>query len=50
MRNVLNEKEFQKLKAFDLGYFIGKSYFDEDSTQNYVVFCSIVKYFTLNNT
>ena len=39
----------KKLKTFDLGYFIGKSHFDEDGTQNYIVFQSILKYFTLNS-
>ena len=39
-----------KLKTFDLGYFIGKGYFDEDGSQNYLVFHSILKYFTLNST
>ena len=46
-RNVLNEKES---KAFDIGYFIGKNYFDEDGPQNYLVFHSILKYFTLRST
>ena len=50
MRHLLNEKELKKLKTFDLGYFIGKTYFDEDSAQNYLVFYSILKYFTLNRT
>ena len=29
-------------------YFIGKSQFDEDRAQNYLVFQPILKYFTLN--
>ena len=37
----------KKLKAFDLGYFIGKSHFDEDDAQNYLVFQPILEYFTL---
>ena len=49
-RIILNEKELKKLKALDLGYFTGKSYFDEDGTQNYLVFHSILEYFTLNST
>ena len=28
---------------------MGKSYFDEDGSENYLVFQSILKYFTLNN-
>ena len=27
-----------KLKTFDSSYFIGKSHFEEDGTQNYLVF------------
>ena len=50
MRNVLNEKEFKKLKTFDIGYFTGKSYFDGDEAQNYLIFHSILKYFPLNST
>ena len=38
------------MKVFYLGYFTGKSYFDEDKTQNYLVFYSILKYFTSNST
>ena len=30
-------------------YFIGKSHFDEDGAQNYLVFQPILKYFTLNS-
>ena len=43
------ENKLKKLKIFDLGYFIGKSHFDEDGAQNYLVFQSILKYFTLNS-
>ena len=32
-----------------MDYFIGKSHFDEDGAQNYLVFQSILEYFTLNN-
>ena len=32
-----------------MGYFIGKSHFDEDGAQNYLVFQSALKYFTLNS-
>ena len=34
-----------KLKTFDSSYFIGKSHFDEDGTQNYLVFQPRNKYF-----
>ena len=40
----------KKLKTFGLGYFIGKSHFDEDGAQNYLIFQPILKYFTLNST
>ena len=36
-----------KLKTFDSSYFIGKSHFGEDGTQNYLVFQPINKYFKL---
>ena len=34
-----------KLKTFDSGYFIGKSHFEEDGVQNYLVFQPSNKYF-----
>ena len=37
----------KKLKTFDLSYFIGKSHFEEDGTQNYLVFQPLNKYFKL---
>ena len=36
--NVLVKNELNKLKTFDSSYFIGKSHFEEDGTQNYLVF------------
>ena len=44
-KNVLVENELNKLKTFDSSYFIRKSHFEEDSTQNYLVFQSRNKYF-----
>ena len=32
-----------------MGYFIGKSHFDEHGAQNYLVFQPILQYFTLNS-
>ena len=32
------ENELKKLKTFDSSYFIGKSHFEEDGTQNYLAF------------
>ena len=37
-----------KLKTFDSSYFIGKSHFDEDGTQNYLIFQPIIRYFKVN--
>ena len=37
-----------KLKTFDSSYFIGKSHFEEDGTQNYLVFQPINRYFKVN--
>ena len=36
-----------KLKTFDSSYFIGKSHFEEDGTQNYLVFQPLNKYFKI---
>ena len=44
-KHLLVENELEKLNRFDLGYFIGKSHFEEDSAQNYLVFQPIVRYF-----
>ena len=41
------ENEFKKLKTLDLSYFIGKSHFEEDDTQNYLVFQPIKRYFKI---
>ena len=45
--HVLVQNELKKLKTFDLSYFRGKNYFDEDGTQNYLVFLPISRYFRL---
>ena len=44
-KNLLVENELNKLKTFDSSYFIGKSHFEEDGTQNYLVFQPINRYF-----
>ena len=44
-KHLLVENELNKLKTFDSSYFIGKSHFDEDGTQNYLVFQPLIKYF-----
>ena len=47
-KHLLVENEFKKLETFDSSYFIGKSYFDEDATQNYLIFQPIIRYFKVN--
>ena len=44
-KHLLVESELKKLKTFDPSYFIGKSHFEEDGTQNYLVFQLMCKYF-----
>ena len=44
-KHLLVENELNKLKTFDSGYFIGKSHFEEDGVQNYLVFQPLNKYF-----
>ena len=39
------ENEFKKLQAFDLSYFRGKSHFEDDGTQNQLVFQPMHMYF-----
>ena len=47
-KHVLVEYELKKLKTFYVSYFIGKSNFEEDGTQNYLVFQPIIRYFKVN--
>ena len=44
-KHLLVENELEKLKTFDSIYFIGKSHFEEDSTQNYLLFQPMYRYF-----
>ena len=44
-KHLLVENELTKLKTFDLSYFKGKVHFEEDGTQNYLVFQRVQKYF-----
>ena len=45
-KHLLVENELNKLKkTLDSSYFIGKSHFEEDGTQSYVVFQPMYKYF-----
>ena len=51
--NVITKKNFdakiienniKKLQTFDSGYFVGKNYFGEDGTHNYVVYLLIFRF------
>ena len=44
-KHLLVESELKKLEKFDAAYFRGKNYFEEDGTQNYLVFQPVYKYF-----
>ena len=44
-KKLLVENELKKLKTFDSSYFIAKSHFEEDVTQNYLVFQPMYRYF-----
>ena len=44
---MLVQNKLKKLKTLDLSCFIGKSHFEEDGTQNYLVFQPLNKYFKL---
>ena len=49
-KHLLVQNELNKLKTFDSSYFIGKSHFEEDGAQNYLVFQPLIKYFQLNRS
>ena len=44
-KHLLVENELKKLKTFDSSYFNGKSHFEEDGSQNYLVFQPTDRYF-----
>ena len=44
-KHLLVENELNKLETFDSSNFISKSHFDEDSTQNYLTFQLMHRYF-----
>ena len=46
-KHLLVENKLNKLKTFDSSYFIGKSHFGEDGTQNYLVFQPMYRYFKM---
>ena len=43
-KHLLVENEQNKLKTFDSSYFIGKSHFEEDGVQNYLLFQPVFRY------
>ena len=47
-QHLLVENELKKLKKIDSSYFRGKNHFEEDGTQNYLVFQPIVRYSKVN--
>ena len=44
-KRLLVENELNKLKSFNLSYFIGKSHFEKDGVQHYLVFQPLKKYY-----
>ena len=44
-KHLLVENELKKLKTFNSSSFIGKSHFEEDGVQNYLVFQPVIRYF-----
>ena len=44
-KHIFVENELKKPKIFEVSYFIGKSHFEEDGTQNYLAFQPINRYF-----
>ena len=47
IEKLLQINELKKLKTFDSSYFIGKSHFEEDNTQNHLVFQPMCRYFKM---
>ena len=48
-KNLLLENEIKKINNFDAAHFRDKNYFDDDGTQNYLVFQPVYKYFEINS-
>ena len=44
-KHLLVKNELKNLKTFDSSYFVGKIHFEEDGTQNYLIFHPIYRYF-----
>ena len=45
LKSLIVENKLKKLKTFDSSYFFGKTHFEEDGTQNCLVFQPMNKYF-----
>ena len=45
MRHLVIENELKTLETFDSIYFRGKSHFEDDGTQNYLIFQTVSIYF-----
>ena len=45
IKHLIVENELKKLETFDSIYFLDKSYFEDDGTQNYLVFQIAYRYF-----
>ena len=43
--HVLLKSELDEVKTFDFAYLIGKSHFEEDGVQNYLVLQPVYRYF-----
>ena len=50
VKHLLVQNELIKLKSFDSSYFIGKSHFEDNGTQNYLVFQPLIRYFKSNGS
>ena len=46
--HLIVKNELNNLKTFDSGCFIGKSHFEEDGTQDYLVFRPVFRYVKIN--
>ena len=40
-----NREKIKKLQTFDLTYFNGECYFNDDGSQNYLIYQPVIKYF-----
>ena len=45
IQEITKEEKTEKLQTFDSSYFLNKGHFEEDGTQNYLVFQPSFKYF-----